>query len=133
MVPRRTRTDTLVSGGVIPAESEVICFLGAANRDDRRFAAPDVYDMFRADLDGGRAFTSVADHAAFGMGRHFCLGAMMAKIEVEIAVNRLLDAMEDVRFAAAAPPPDRGLFLRGPRSLDLRFEPVLATQSALAR
>ena len=121
MIPRKTRADLAVSGGTIPAEAEVICFLGSANRDDRRFAAPDAFDMRRPDLDWERAFTSAANHAAFGGGRHFCLGATMAKTEVEIAVNRLLDATADLRFAGDEPPPDQGLFLRGPRSLELQF------------
>ena len=82
----------------IPAEAEVICFLGSANRDERKFAAPDHYDMRRTDLDADRAFTSVANHAAFGAGRHFCLGAMMAKTEVEIAMNRLLDATDGLKL-----------------------------------
>ena len=121
MVPRRTRSEVIVSGGAIPAESEVICFLGSANRDGRRFANPDTFDMFRGDLDQESAFNSAARHAAFGMGRHFCLGAMMAKIEVEIAVKRLLNAMTEIRFADGAPPPDQGLFLRGPATLRLEF------------
>jgi cytochrome P450 len=127
MIPRKTRADLPVSGGTIPAEAEVICFLGSANRDERRFAAPDHYDMRRTDLDTERAFTTVADHAAFGMGRHFCLGAMMAKTEVEIAVNRLLDATDGLRFAGGEPPADQGLFLRGPSSLALRFAPALSS------
>lgn len=120
MVPRRTREPVTVSGGVIPAEAEVICFLASANRDDRRFADPDRFDMNRPDLDGARAFTAAADHAAFGMGRHFCLGAAMAKTEVRIAVDRLLDALPGLRFADTAPP-DHGLFLRGPLRLDIHY------------
>ncbi|MBV8103717.1 MAG: cytochrome P450 [Hyphomicrobiales bacterium] len=123
MIPRKTRADLAVSGGTIPAEAEVICFLGSANRDDRRFAGPDKYDMQRADLDTERAFTSAANHAAFGGGRHFCLGAVMAKTEVEIAVNRLLDSAAGLRFAGE-PPTDEGLFLRGPRKLPLEFTPA---------
>ncbi len=130
MIPRKTRSDLPVSGGTIPAEAEVICFLGSANRDERRFATPDRYDMRRSDLDADRAFTTAADHAAFGMGRHFCLGAMMAKTEVEIAVNRLLDATDELRFAGE-PPADQGLFLRGPTSLALRFVPALSPQSPM--
>lgn len=118
MVPRRTQEAVNVSGGMIPAEAEVICFLGAANRDERHFADPDVFDISRRDIDGIRAFTAAADHAAFGMGRHFCLGAAMAKTEIHIAVDRLLDAMPNMRFAHA-PPPDHGLFLRGPLRLDI--------------
>ncbi|MFL6415205.1 MAG: cytochrome P450 [Bryobacteraceae bacterium] len=123
MVPRKTRSEVAVSGGTIPAESEVICFLASANRDERRFTNPDNFDIFRDDLDPESAFNSAARHAAFGMGRHFCLGAMMAKIEVEIAVKRLLDLAKDLRFADETPPPDRGLFLRGPATLGLRFSP----------
>jgi cytochrome P450 len=123
MVPRKTRTEVTVSGGTIPAESEVICFLGSANRDERRFTDPEVFNMFRDDLDPESAFNSAARHAAFGMGRHFCLGAMMARIEVEIAVKGLLDSARELRFADGAPPPDGGLFLRGPAALNFEFQP----------
>lgn len=50
----------------------------------------------------------------------FCLGASMAKTEIHIVANRLLDALPNMRFAATAPP-DRGLFLRGPRRFDTRI------------
>jgi pulcherriminic acid synthase len=121
MVPRRTRSEVALSGGTIPAESEVICFLASANRDERRFTAPDTFNIGRSDLNPVTAFNSAAQHAAFGMGRHFCMGAMMAKIEVEIAVKRLLGPGNQVRFADDAPPADEGLFLRGPRTLRLHF------------
>jgi pulcherriminic acid synthase len=129
MVPRRTRSEVTVSGGTIPAETEVICFLGSANRDERRFVNPDTFDMFRDDLDAESAFNSAARHAAFGMGRHFCLGAMMAKIEVEIAMKRLLESSDDMSFADGMPPPDQGLFLRGPATLAVRFTPAAPRQS----
>lgn len=122
MVPRRTRVSAELSGGVVPADAEVICFLGSANRDNRKFTNPDSFDMFRNDLDSDTAFLSSAGHAAFGMGRHFCLGAMMARIEVEIAVKRLFTSRLRVVLADTAAPPDVGLFLRGPATLPLRFE-----------
>ena len=124
MIPRRTRSEVAVSGGAIPADSEVICFLASANRDERRFSHPGTFDIFRDDLDPESAFISTAGHASFGMGRHFCLGAMMARIEVEIAVKRLLEQLQELRFADGVPPPDRGLFLRGPAALSLRFNPT---------
>jgi pulcherriminic acid synthase len=127
MVPRKTRAEVAVSGGTIPAEAEVICFLASANRDERRFAQPDTFNIFRDDLDPESAFNSAARHAAFGMGRHFCLGAMMARVEVEIAVKRLLALSDEISFADAAPPPDQGLFLRGPAALPLRFAPAAAS------
>ncbi len=125
MIPRKTRADLKVSGGTIPAEAEVICFLGSANRDDRRFAGPDEFNMRRVDLDAERAFSSAANHLAFGGGRHFCLGAVMAKTEVEIAVNCFLDSVSSLRFTGGETPPDEGLFLRGPRSVPLEFTPAL--------
>jgi pulcherriminic acid synthase len=124
MIPRRTRSEVAVNGGIIPAEAEVICFLASANRDERRFANPDTFDIFRSDLEAESAFNNAARHAAFGMGRHFCLGAMMARIEAEIAVKRLLGSASSVRFADGVAPPDQGLFLRGPARLLLRLEPV---------
>jgi pulcherriminic acid synthase len=123
MIPRRTRSEATVSGGSIPAEAEVICFLASANRDERRFENSDMFDIQRTDLDPESAFHSTAGHAAFGMGRHFCLGAMMAKIEVEIAVKRLLGRGVSVSFTNGTAPADEGLFLRGPATLPLRFTP----------
>lgn len=131
MIPRRTRSEVVTSGGVIPAESEVICFLASANRDERRFTAAGTFDIHRTDLDIEGAFHSAANHAAFGMGRHFCLGAMMAKIEVEIAVKRLLGSARQVRFGQDVPPPDVGLFLRGPSTLPLEFVPLASPQNSL--
>jgi cytochrome P450 len=129
MVPRRTRSEVVVSGGTIPAESEVICFLASANRDERRFTTPDTFNISRTDLDFESAFNSAASHAAFGMGRHFCLGAMMARIEVDIAVKRLVGAGDQVRFADGIPPADGGLFLRGPATLPLQFAPPASLQN----
>jgi len=121
MVPRRTSAAVQVSGGWLPAEAEVMCFLGAANRDPRRYADPDRFDIDRPEADPERAFTPKADHLAFGGGRHFCIGAMLSKFEIRIAIERLLDTVTDLRFAGDAAPPDVGLFLRGPVGLPVRF------------
>ena len=123
MVPRRTSAELRVSGGVLPAEAEVMCFLGAANRDERRFANPDRFDLDRPEADPEHAFTPKAAHLAFGHGRHFCIGAMLSKFEIHIAIDRLLDATRDLRFAADEVPPDVGLFLRGPAHLPVVLTP----------
>jgi pulcherriminic acid synthase len=124
MVPRRTSAEVAVSGGTIPAGSEVLCFLGSANRDERRYERPDTFDIFRSETDPARAFTAASSHLAFGGGRHFCLGAQLSKFEVQAAIQQLLDAMEDIRFADGVAPPDTGLFLRGPKEMRLRFTPT---------
>jgi pulcherriminic acid synthase len=121
MVPRRTSAEVRVSGGILPAEAEVMCFLGAANRDERRFADPDRFDIDRPEADPEHAFTPKAAHMAFGHGRHFCLGAMLSKLEIRIAIERLLDATRELRFAGDEVPPDVGLFLRGPAQLPVVF------------
>lgn len=124
MVPRRTSAEVRVSGGILPAEAEVMCFLGAANRDERRFAEPDRFDLDRPEADPGSAFNGQAAHLAFGLGRHFCLGAMLSKFEIRIAIDRLLDATLDLRLAGHEVPSDVGLFLRGPASIPVAFTPV---------
>lgn len=124
MVPRRTSAEVEVSGGRIPPESEVICFLASANRDERHYERPDVFDIFRKEVDPARAFTGAANHLAFGAGRHFCLGATLSKFEVQAAIQQLLDAMQHIRYAGGAAPPDVGLFLRGPKEMHLRFTPA---------
>ena len=123
MVPRQTRDEVQVSGGILPAEAEVMCFLGSANRDERRFADPDRFDLHRPEADPERAFTGQAAHLAFGGGRHFCLGAVLSRFEIEVALSRILDALPDLRLADGTPPPDVGLFLRGPATLPVRFSP----------
>jgi cytochrome P450 len=123
MVPRKTNTEIAVSGGVIPAEAEVMCFLGAANRDRRQFTDPDTFNIFRPEHDVALTSASQGMHLAFGAGRHFCPGAMLSKLELEISLNRLLDTLDNLQFEAAEVPPDEGLFLRGPTSLAVTFTP----------
>ena len=121
MVPRQTREEIVVSGGTLPAGAEVMCFLASANRDERRFADPDRFDLHRPEADPDRAFTGQAAHLAFGGGRHFCLGAVLSRFEIEVALGRILDALPDLRLAGEIPPADVGLFLRGPVTLPVRF------------
>jgi cytochrome P450 len=123
MVPRKTNAAIPVSGGVIPAEAEVMCFLGAANRDERQFTAPDTFNIFRTEHDIALTSASQGMHLAFGAGRHFCPGAMLSKLELEISLNRLLDTLDNLQFEAAQVPPDEGLFLRGPTRLAITFTP----------
>lgn len=124
MIMRQPAQDVTVSGGVIPAGSTVTCLIGAANRDPRRFADPDRFDIFRTDLPTNTAFSAAANHLSFALGRHFCVGALLAKTEVEVATNQLLDAMPDLEYAPGAAPAEHGVFTRGPASLPLRFTPV---------
>ncbi|MXG28203.1 cytochrome P450 [Streptomyces sp. YIM 132580] len=124
MIMRQSTTEVALSGGTVPAGATVTCLIGAANRDEKRYRDPDSFDIFREDLAATNAFSAAADHLAFALGRHFCVGALLAKAEVEIGVGQLLDAMPDLRLADGFDPVERGVFTRGPQSLPIRFTPV---------
>ncbi len=85
--------DHVLEGVSIPAGSQLLLGLGAANRDPRRYADPDDFDIDR-------------DHTgllSFGGGRHFCLGAALARMEAQIAVERLI-VRTDLDWALAGTP-----------------------------
>ncbi|MFO6448315.1 cytochrome P450 [Erythrobacter sp. NE805] len=93
--------------------TKVLMFLGAANRDPRRFDDPDTYLIGR----------NAADHVGFGTGIHHCIGRPLAKLEAETLLRRLA-----VRVARIEPlgPPERRLnnTVRGLASLPLRLVPA---------
>jgi pulcherriminic acid synthase len=124
MIMRQPAEDVELSGGVVAAGRTVTCLIGAANRDPERFDRPDEFNIHRVDLDVERAYTAGANHTAFCLGRHFCVGAMLAKTELEVGIGQLLDAMDNIRFADDEPPPERGIYTRAPASLPLEFTPA---------
>jgi cytochrome P450 len=89
--PRLATVDTEVHGVPIPAGSQVMVMVGAANRDPKKFVDPD-----SVSLEGDR---SAAGHIAFGKGIHFCLGAALSRLEAEVALNAFLDRFPDPRLA----------------------------------
>jgi pulcherriminic acid synthase len=123
MVMRKATEDVIVSGGKIRAGSAVTCLIGAANRDPQRYADPDTFNIFREDLTVTSAFSAAADHLAFALGRHFCVGTHLAKAEVEIVVNQVLDAMPDMVLEDGFTPVEQGHFTRGPDAVRVRFTP----------
>ncbi|MFD3518409.1 cytochrome P450 [Streptomyces sp. NPDC058657] len=124
MIMRQSASDVRVSGGTIPAGVTVTCLIGSANRDEKRYTDPDAFNLFRDDLSTTHAFSAAADHLAFALGRHFCVGALLAREEVRVGVNQLLDVMPDVRLARGATVTEQGVFTRGPQSLPVVFTPV---------
>ena len=70
MLPPITVRAVAVGGTPIPADAKVLCFLGAANRDPRRWAEPDRFDITR----------SPNPHLAFGAGEHRCAGGLWREI-----------------------------------------------------
>jgi cytochrome P450 len=124
MIMRQTATEVTLSGGTIPAGATVTCLIGAANRDESRYRDPDRFDIMRDDLTTTTAFSAAADHLAFALGRHFCVGALLAKAEVETGVGQLLDALPGLRTEDGFEVVEQGVFTRGPQSLPVRFTPA---------
>jgi len=76
---RVTNAPVELHGTVVPADERVLLLVGSANRDPRAFPEPDRYDL-RRDCSG---------LASFGVGRHFCMGAALARLEARVALEEL--------------------------------------------
>ena len=107
---RRTTCTRELAGVEIPAGAMVIPILGSANRDERRFRDPDRFDLRREE----RA------HLGFGQGVHFCLGASLARLEAQEAVDAFLDVFEELEWLGDAYENVSALMMRGPRTLRFR-------------
>ena len=79
----------MVFGGkTIKAGQLVVFLLGAADRDPAQFPEPDTFDITR----------TPNRHVAFGFGAHFCLGAVLARMEMEIAFRALVRRLPNVKL-----------------------------------
>jgi cytochrome P450 len=113
-ITRVATRDTELAGVPIPAGSAVMPMLGAANRDENRYPDPDRFDVFR----------KPTPHISWGIGVHVCLGAHLARLEMETALNLLLDRLQGLRLDPEGDDPHiRGQVFRSPTSLPVLFEP----------
>jgi cytochrome P450 PksS len=119
---RYTREDVTVAGATIPRGSLVFAVIASANRDEQQFPDPDTLDLTR----------EPNRHLSFGLGSHFCLGAALARLEGQIAINTLLRRIPDLRLSVA--PQElrwrRGLVLRGLEALPVRIGAAAARRGA---
>ncbi|MGV9316994.1 cytochrome P450 [Streptomyces sp. NPDC003691] len=130
---KETVADIELSGGPVPAGEKVYLLLGAANRDPEVFRDPDAFDLFRTELDVRREVTGGALQVALGGGSHFCLGALLARAEVEAGVRALLDALPGLRYAESFSPVDTGRFLRAPAELYVDTRPAVSPNDGGSR
>lgn len=103
--------DYAVGDSVVPKGARVMLLYGSANRDERRYADPDRFDITR----------DARDHLAWGTGPHMCAGMNLARIEMEVLLEALVEA--GVTLAAGEPVmgANRGLF--GFAELPFRIDP----------
>jgi hypothetical protein len=107
------REDVTIHGVTIPRGEMALGVIGSANRDETVFENPDILDIER----------EPNKHLSFGHGIHYCLGAALARLEAQIAINTLLERMPKLRLKG---PPEslrwrRSLILRGLEALPVKF------------
>jgi cytochrome P450 len=107
--PRFARQETIVGSRRVAAGAPVFCLLNAANRDPERFPDPDRFDIGRTDK----------RHLAFGGGVHSCLGAPLARLQIEIALSALLRRYPGLRLGQERIEWRPGLY-RGPVRVQVR-------------
>jgi len=112
-ISRTPFSDTVLGGVTIPAGAAMDIVIASANRDPEEFADPDRFDITRQP---NRVMT-------FGSGPHICIGQYLARMEMGIAVNALLDRLPTLRLdERQIPPRIVGLTKRSPDALHVRFD-----------
>jgi cytochrome P450 len=111
---RHAREDVEVGGTSIPAGATILLVLAGANRDPDVFADPDSLDIRRPDA---------KEHIALGFGRHFCLGASLARLEGTIAFRTLATRFPDAELVADDVEWRGAAQLRGLKELPVRLGP----------
>jgi cholest-4-en-3-one 26-monooxygenase len=112
----RTATEDLELGGQrIAAGEKVLLLYPSANRDEAVFEKPFRFDLRR----------TPNEHVAFGFGPHFCLGASLARLELRVVLEVLLDRLPDLALVDTAEPTLRPAnFVSGYESLPVHFSPA---------
>jgi cytochrome P450 len=103
--------DIDIDGTTLGKGDQAIVLVAAANRDPDQFPDPDTFDVGRADN----------RHLAFGLGAHFCLGAPLARIEGQVALEALATRVEDLAIAVEQPEYKTNIVLRGLAALPVTF------------
>jgi cytochrome P450 family 142 subfamily A polypeptide 1 len=113
---RRTATSDLeLRGRAIRKGDQLLLMYSSANRDEAVFDGPERFDTAR----------HPNPHIAFGIGTHFCLGANLARLELRLVLEQMLERLPSLRLANDAPPRIVATgFTRGLAELPVRWDPT---------
>jgi cholest-4-en-3-one 26-monooxygenase len=121
---RQATGATELRGHTIRADDKLIMWYPSANRDEEVFERPQAFDIRR----------TPNDHLAFGIGEHYCLGANLARLELQEIFRGIATRMHDIELTA---PPRRlrSNFINGVKAMPIRFRPgaLLARRGQAAR
>ncbi len=110
---RRTKVDVELGGVTVPAGENLGVLVSSANRDEEVWGLKaDVFDVHRPRR----------NHAAFGFGPHFCSGHHFSRVQMRIALQRLLERLPGLRLHPERPPVFTGWEFRAPRNLDVTWD-----------
>jgi pimeloyl-[acyl-carrier protein] synthase len=110
---RIAKENLTIGNTLIKAGSVVALGTGSANHDPEKFESPEIFDITR----------TTTEHFGFGKGIHFCLGAVLARMELTICFNTLLKRMPNISFDLDRPavPKRKSLSFNGFESLHVKF------------
>lgn len=112
---RTLTADTVFYGTELKKDEKVMLMFESANFDGDQFADPDEFHIDR----------NPNSHLAFGFGTHFCMGNQLARLELRLMTERLLQRLPDLRLADGAEIPLRAAnFVSGPESMPVVFTPT---------
>jgi len=112
-IPRRVNAEGARFHAVdLPPDAAVLFSFAAAGRDPAMFAEPDRFDLDRRPQ----------EMLTFGLGEHFCLGAWLARMEMRVALDVVLERAKHLELADVDAARPRGGLLRGPATLPVSVE-----------
>jgi cytochrome P450 family 142 subfamily A polypeptide 1 len=112
---RQMTRDVEFQGETLLEGQKLLLLYPSGNRDERVFDEPERFDIRR----------TPNDHMAFGFGAHFCLGNRLARMELSVMFDRLLDRLPDLALAQAGEPPKRAAnFVSGFETMPVVFTPT---------
>ena len=115
---RQTMTEVTIAGVTVPADARVMVLMGSANRDERVFDHPDEFNMFRQ-------FTTENKILTFGEGIHSCMGAPIARLTAQIALEEIVAGLDKSELRVVGVPQRWAKqMVRGFAKLPVEFVPV---------